>query len=208
MDDNTLQKLESLLLEYIPLEETKGYEYFELQKENKEYLEKVKKGLELVKKHNEYVYIPNFKIKLNNLKILEKVYEYINRQFADLINKKRKLQVIYEYYRIARFDNSGKIWTSGVKINCSDILNHNLNVNISIPMSKILEPDLRQNDDTGVKNNRFINCFSNTSITKKDNTVHFSEEEKQKIYLKYNNELSEFSIEKRQESVKNRKLIK
>ena len=65
LDDNTLQMLESLLLEYIPLEETKGYEYFELQKENKEYLEKVKKGLELIKKHNEYVYIPNFKIKLN-----------------------------------------------------------------------------------------------------------------------------------------------
>ena len=196
LDKNTLYMLENLLLEYISLEETDGYKYFELQKENKEYLEIVKKGLESIKKHNEYMCIPNLKIKLNNLKILEEVYEYIDKQSEDLINKKRKLQVIDEYYRIARFDNSGKIWTSGVKINCTDILNHNLNVNISIPMLTILEPKLRENDDIGVKSNRFIKCFSNTSVIKKDNTVHFTEEEKYKIYLKYNNELSESSLEK------------
>ena len=46
--------------------------------------------------------------------------DYIEEQSGDLKNKERKLYILDQYYRILRYKNDGRIYTSGRKLNIHD----------------------------------------------------------------------------------------
>ena len=120
-------------------------------------------------------------------------------QKGDLINKRRKLDVIDEYARVTRYSNDGVIWTSGVNLNSEDIKNNVKHWSmIGSKNEKVYK------NSTGVKNNNFINFFSNDYyynenynpakiglnkeyINFENNKYSFTEDEKQEIYLMNNN---------------------
>lgn len=171
---------EEFLLSDKTMEESKLYQLIENNRDNKEYIEKVKIGLELVEKDNKNINCEILKSTLDLGKILEKVTEYLEEQSGDLKNKKRKLRVIDEYYRIYRYKNNGKIYTSGRNLNLHDVSS------IIVPRhEKIL---LRDKKDIGVESNIFIETITSIPYNE-DNYSIFTENEKQEIYLYYHDEL-------------------
>ena len=178
----TLDSINSIFEEFLlsnkNIEDTELYKFVESKKFDKEYLEQVKKGLSLVEKENSIR--DYFKMDLTIWKILNSTYDYVSEQSGDLKNKENKLNVLDEYYRIARYQNDGKIYTSGRNLNLHDASS------IIIPLIK-REP-FRDKKDIGITNNPFI-----TAITKapyyEDNWSIFTENEKQQIYLQYHDEL-------------------
>ena len=118
--------------------------------------------------------------KLDLYEILSKVCDYIDEQSGDLKNKKSKLYVLDQYYRILRYENNGKIYTSGRKLNLHDCSS------ISIPLHDNVPS--RDKKDIGVTRNSFIS-FIETAPYYEDNWSIFTEKEKQEIYLQYHDEL-------------------
>lgn len=181
---NTLDNINSLFEEFLlfdkVMEESTLYQMIESNRNNKEYLDKVKKGLELVEKSNEDKEYDMFKLKLDVLKIFVRVYDYIKEQSGDLKNKDRKLHIIDEYCRIARYQNNGKIYTSGRNLDLHDVSSVVVDLNKREPF--------RDKKDIGIKNNDFIIIIANAPHYE-DNCSIFTENEKQKIYLEYHDEL-------------------
>ena len=180
ISDNINVLLEEFLLSDKPAEESSLYKMIETKRNDKDYLELVKKGLSLVEKANKDKKYEMFKIKLSIWEILEKVTDYIEEQSDDIKNKERKLCVLDEYYRILRYKNDGKIYTSGRKLDLHDVSS------ISVPLYK-REPS-RDKTDIGVANNDFITTITNAPHNNYNCSI-FSEEEKQQVYLNYHDEL-------------------
>lgn len=177
--DNINSLFEEFLLSDKLMEETSLYQMVESKRNDKDYLDKVKKGLELLEKDNQdtkYV----FKSKLSIWEILGKVSEYIDEQSGDLKNKERKLYVLDQYYKIARYQNNGKIYTSGRKVDLHDVSS------VVVPLRK-REP-FRDKKDIGIKNNPFISVIVSAPYYE-DNWSIFTESEKQQVYLDYHDEL-------------------
>ena len=85
---NTLDEInlifEEFLLSYIPYEESRLYKIVESKRNDKDYLNEVKKGLSLVEKYNLDKKIEALKLNLDISEILKKVSNYIEEQSADL----------------------------------------------------------------------------------------------------------------------------
>ena len=177
--DSSNYIFEEFLLSNKNIEDTILYKFIESKREDIEYLEQVKKGLELVEREN-IGRDKLFKISLNIFNILNNTWKYVSEQSGDLENKENKLNIIDEYYKIGRYKNDGKIYTSGRNLNIHDVSS------IVVPLQN-REP-LRDKKDIGIINNPFITAISNIPHHE-DNWSIFTEKEKQKIYLDYHDEL-------------------
>lgn len=180
---NTLDSINSIFEEFLlsnkSIEDTILYKFVESKHDDKKYLEQVKKGFELVEKQN--IGRTGFlRESLNIYKILNKTWDYISEQSGDLKNKENKLNILDEYYRIARYKNDGKIYTSGRNLNLRDVSS------IAIPLHK-REP-FRDKKDIGITKNPFITAIAKAPHYE-DNWSIFTENEKQQIYLDYHDEL-------------------
>lgn len=172
---------EEFLLSDKKIEDTQLYKFIESKRDDKEYLEQVKKGLELLEKKNATAKYDVFKLNLNIWQILNNVSSYINEQSGDLKNKKDKLYVLDQYYRIARYQNDGKIYKSGRNLTLDESFG-------GIIIDKKRREPFRDKNDIGVRKN----CFINTIISAPyydDSWSIFTENEKQQIYLDYHDEL-------------------
>ena len=180
---NRLDSVNSIFEEFLlsdkELEDIELYKFIESKRNDKEYLEQVKRGIELTDKKN----IGRCEITKESLdiwKILNSTWDYVSEQSGDLKNKESKLRVLDEYYRIARYQNNGKIYKSGRNLTLDESWG-------GIIIDKKREP-FRDKKDIGITSNSFI-----TAITKapyfEDNWSIFTENEKQKIYLDYHDEL-------------------
>ena len=183
-----LDTLEEFLLDDIPYDETLLYNYLEIQKEDYFFLKSVSEGIALSEenlKHRKKIQFSS-KSHLSLWNILEEVRHYIDEQQGDIKNKDDKIVVLDEYFRIFRYKNDGKIWTSGYKLNTIDFSNNF--VTDSYPLSVDFGRRRRKRTDIGVTRNSFIEYF----ITNKKNIQTGSwltEKEKQNIYLCYHDEL-------------------
>lgn len=178
---NLIEDLEISFLSEIRLEDTNFYKEFEKQKEDKNYLEKANAAIKQQKKDS-WGY--SFPPELDLWTLIFKVREYIKDQSGDLDNKKVKIDVLDEYFRLRRYENNGRIWTSGYNYTFEDIKNNLFNG--SYPIRKELEPT-RKKHDVGVKSNIFLNTIYNRDDKKY--VSYFSEEEKQNVYLSLHDEL-------------------
>ncbi len=183
-----LLDLESFLLSDISFNQSKLYTELEEKKKNPEFLTVVKKGLDLVEKHNIAYSIPILLIKLNPWELLTKVRNFISEQSGDLKNKKNKLTALDEYFRISRYTNEDKVWTSGYSIGFRDINNYS-NYNFAAVLSKIVYKPKRAKNDIGVKKGEFIRFITNETNHHDDNYSVLTEKEKQDIYLSFHDEL-------------------
>ena len=170
--------LEEFLFSDLKIEETTLYRINKNNKRDRVYLEDVKRGLELLRKlNNSRLYN---KESLSVLNILNFVNNYILEQSGDLDNKKNKLRVLDEYYRIARYKNDGVIRTNGRERNL-----HNYD---SGEVSLYRRKPVRSKNDIGIIENDFIRTIVNAPRNEKNLSI-FTEKEKQKIYLDYHDEL-------------------
>ena len=135
--------------------------------------------MELVEKANEGKN-PIMHIKLNFWDILGATVRYLEEQSGDLKNKANKMKVLDEYFRIGRYKNNGKIYTSGIKPDLHDF--------DSIVLPKKEKEPRRDRNDIGIKKNKFITTISNSPKFEYNNSI-FTEREKQEIYLGYHDEL-------------------
>lgn len=169
---------EEFLLDDIEMECSSLYQLIESKRNDKEYLERVKRGLELVEKRNKNE--PYLKTSLNIWEILSKVWDRVKEQSGDLKNKENKLKIIDEYCRIYRYQNNGKIYTSGHDLNLHDCNSLTILLHERKPS--------RDRKDTGVTKNAFITILA-TAPRYEDNWSIFTEQEKQEVYLQYHDEL-------------------
>lgn len=180
---NTLDSVNSIFEEFLldnkNIEDTELYKFVESKRDDKEYLEQVKQGLELLEIKN----IGKTGILKENLdiwKILNATWDYVSEQSGDLKNKENKLSVLDEYYRIARYQNDGKIYTSGRNLNLHDVSS------VAVPLYK--RETFREKKDIGILKNAFITTIFKATHYE-DNWSIFTENEKQQIYLDYHDEL-------------------
>ncbi len=103
----------------------------------------------------------------------------------------KKLDALDEYFRINRYENNSYIYTSGAVLNSSDIKN-NINIRSGVIKSNILGDLIVYN--TGFVKSSFIDYVSNMNNHYKENLSMLTEEEKQKIYLTYHDEIPWNSI--------------
>lgn len=178
--------IESFLLSDIEMEESGLYRFIEIHNSNSEYLKRYKKGLELLERKNKrYEYE---ELKLDCFYLLKLLYNFIEKQSEDTKNRDNKLLVIDEYIRINRYKNDGKIWTSGMYQTFNDIDNYT-NYNYSAIMLENSKKFMRNKNDVGLKSGLFIKYISNMKNHYEYNFSILTEEEKQKIYLEYHDEL-------------------
>lgn len=175
--------LEEFLLSDKKIEETTLYQTLENKRNDKEFLEKVKHGLELVEKKNKRDSI--IKTNLNIETILHSVCEYVDNQIKDTNNKNNKLKVLDEYFRLFRYDNTGRVIYGGRELLIKDMNNFI----IVLPTTNINKSKLSRNkEDLGIRKNSFI-----TAIAKgphyDNNLSIFTEGEKQEVYLMFHDEL-------------------
>ena len=168
MDIDLLMIIEEILLSDCSYEKTKGYKKLEELKNDIKYLKRFNNGLKLFSLNN---------ISLNCFDVFSQIYEFIDIQDIDLESKLKKLNIIDEYCRISRYTNDGKIWTSGYRINCKDVVLHkinNLQSNYPIKNQKLAYSGIIKND--------FIDFITTYNVT-------LTEEEKKEIYFKYHDEI-------------------
>ena len=178
--------LESFLLSDVPYDESKLYMELEVVKTDSEFLDTVDKGLDLLKKHNDSVYSPYLKLNITPWEVFSKVRQFIDGQVADRYNRVDKLHAMDEYFKIDRYTNDGRVWTSGYDLNSADA--HKNYYNLCTAISKNI-PYLRENDDAGLDGSNFISYLNNTSNKNEENKAILTETEKQRIYLRYHDEL-------------------
>ena len=174
--DKINELFEEFLFSDKKIKDTKLYQLIESKKEDKEYLENVKRVMNLVSSKNEKEN-KLFNTRLNIETILQIVNNYINEQSGDLKNKKNKLKVLNEYFNLLYyFNNQMSSTLYRPKI---DLENHN-----TIEYKK----SLRSKEDVGVRKNNFIKAILALSHNKKNSSI-FTDNEKQKVYLNYHDEL-------------------
>lgn len=180
--------IESFLLSDIEMEESGLYRFIEIHNSDPEYLKRYKKGLELLERRNMQYEYEELQLNLNCSYLLQLIYNFVSKQSCDIKNKNNKLLVIDEYARINRYKNDGKIWISGVHLMCKDIANYT-NYNSSSVILGNHKKFMRDKNDVGLKSSLFIKYISNMRKHYEYNYSILTEEEKQKIYLEYHDEL-------------------
>lgn len=184
LDRKMLLSLEEFLFCDILMEQSSLFHKLEEKKQDPKFLEIVKQGLRLLKLKNSRHDSDLFRLKLDLWKLLQFVRWFIEDQVSDLENKELKLEALDEYFRIYRYSNDDRIWTSGYHLTVQDAKNV---IHLMGPI-KFEEYD-RDVTDIGLKNNAFIQFLSDKTNKRKDNCSILSEKEKQEIYLKYHDEM-------------------
>lgn len=184
LPSDLLLDLESFLLSDTPFNQSKFYIELEEKKKSQDFLNKVKAGLNLLEKKN--LKYSSLQTKLDSWKLLVKIREFINEQSSDLKNKEKKLSALDEYFRISRYSNNGKLWTSGYSINFKDMDNFS---SFSAVLPKNERKPRRDKNDIGLKKSDFISYISNQANHYEYNFSVLTEQEKQDIYLTYHDEL-------------------
>lgn len=130
-----LLSLESFLMFDGRMEENAFYLRLETDKNNPDYLVKVQQGNFLLDKKNQR--FEKFDDKLDIWKLLNLVKDFVNNQSADLKNKKKKLKVLHEYFRLCCILDKRQMPEKVKKVTPN-----------------------REEWDIGVENNDFINYYS------------------------------------------------
>ncbi len=184
LPSDLLLDLESFLLSDTPFNQSKLFVELEEKKKSPDFLIQVKTGLNLLEKDNSKHML--LQTKLDSWKLLVRVREFINEQSGDLKNKEKKLIALDEYFRINRYKNDGKIWTSGFSINFKDMDKFS---SFSAVLPKNERKPRRDKEDIGIKSGNFVNFIVNRSNHYDYNFSILTEQEKQDIYLTYHDEL-------------------
>ena len=181
--------LSVLLEQYLFIDDYKKsilYKKINEYKEDSNYLENYKQGLLLLEGRILKENINDVNIRM--FRLFNGVRSYLLGQ-KDTSNRSRKLCVLDEYFRIVRYTNDNKVWTSGYLLNQEDAQN-NLSVDEADPFdlaSVNVIPVLNR----GIGKTRLIHSFDVRGIFR-DNLFsinHLSEKDKQEIYLKLHDEL-------------------
>lgn len=170
--------LENFLLSEDKMEESLLYYIVEDLKTDREHLKAVEEGLALLEEKNKGSKYIKENLDLNNL--LHIIGRYIDEQSGDLENKKNKLLVLDEYFRLLRYKNNGKIYTSGRQLDLHDC------TSVSIPLQ--IQKPTRNPYDVGTLNNEFIRAIVNLPKYEYNKSI-FTEEEKQEVYIQAHEEL-------------------
>ena len=171
--EETIKKvIEDFLFTEDKMEETLLYYIFEDLNTDEEHLNAVKEGILLLEKKNDSKQHLKENLDLNT--ILHLIGRYIDEQSGDLVNKKNKLLVLDEYFRLLRYKNDGKIYTSGRKLDLHDCSS------VSIPLQE--SKPTRSIHDIGTTKNKFITSIVNSERHEYNESI-FSEEEKQEVYI-------------------------
>ena len=109
------------------------------------------------------------------------VYFIRSRKYSNSYNNLKELETLDEYFRVLRYSNDGIEWKSGFDLRGEDLM-HSLFLIEADEEEKVSYYDSLELDE-----NEFICCFA--SDRNDLNDVHFSEKEKQEIYLQYHDEL-------------------
>ena len=176
LPDYLLIEIEKFLLGDDRMEDIYFYKMTEGLKKNKTHLEKVKQGLSLLEDSDE---------KLDVKKLLDTVRNFIIEETSSLEIKAKKLKALDEYYRIYRYSNDGKVWTSGFDINIRDM--KNFDYYSGVLSKSYLVTNVGTSDS--VRPGKFVNFLVREGFKNKDNNSVLTEEEKQRIYLKYHDEM-------------------
>ena len=184
LPSDLLLDLESFLLSDTPFNQSKLFIELEQRKKESDFLNRVKTGLSLLEKDNSKH--SSIQIKLDSWNLLVRIREFINEQSGDLKNKEKKLIALDEYFRINRYKNDGKIWTSGFSTNFRDMDNFS---SFGAVLLKNERKPRRKREDIGVKKGDFINFIADKSNHYDYNFSILTEQEKQDIYLTYHDEL-------------------
>lgn len=180
--------LEKLLLSEETLEENELYQKVNKLKDDTQYLKWVKEGLYLMQ-------IGSIDEKLDDINyrmfdLLKRIRGLVEGQ-PEGVNKQRKLCVLDEYFRILRYSNDGREWTSGYYIDEVDGQDKKYETAV-FPFNDVKRANVSFVNGRGVGFNNFIRAFDvkkDWAKKKYTSTVHFSEKEKQDIYLKLHDEL-------------------
>lgn len=109
------------------------------------------------------------------------VYFIRSRKYSNSYNNLKELETLDEYFRVLRYSNDGIEWKSGFDLRGEDLM-HSLFL-----IDADEEEEVSYYDSLELDENEFICCFA--SDRNGLNDVHFSEKEKQEIYLQYHDEL-------------------
>ena len=170
--------IEEFLFSEDPMERTILYLLNEDLKTDKDHLELVKEGMLLLeKKNNSRKYL---KENLDIYNLLQRYGRYLEEQSGDLDNKRNKLRVLDEYFRLYRYKNNGKVYKSGKELSIQDYP--------SISMALELREPSRSKNDIGMTNNKFIETVVNAPYYEYNWSI-FTEEEKAEVYMCYHDEL-------------------
>ena len=183
LPDSLLLDLESFLLSDTPYNKSKLYTELERKKKDLKYLEQVRNGLILLRKDNENTAFPT---KLDSWTLLSELRNFIDEQSGDLSNKKNKLLALDEYFRIKRYSNNGKLWKSGYKFDLRDF--DNVSCYSAVISDNNRQPS-RAKTDIGQRKSEFISYVANDANYYDYNYSILTENEKQEIYLSFNDEL-------------------
>ncbi len=182
---NRLDKINLLFEEFLlskkVMEQSELYKFIEKNRNNKNYLEQAKNGLALLEE--EYKDRTSSLKTIAMLKILRKTYDYIKEQSGDLNNKKNKLNVIEEYYKIGSYQNKGEIYKNERYL--KDWNQYSMTIMV---IEKEPRKPTRDKTDIGIPKNSFIKAISFAS--RHNNWSVLSENEKQQVYLQYHDELT------------------
>lgn len=186
LDLDMLLSIEEFLFCDFVMEQIPFYKELEVKKKDTKFLKEVKKGLRLMKVHNNSYKHHIFDIKLDMWNLLKQVREFIMEQSNFYQNKKLKLDALDEYFRICRYANDGKVWTSGYELTGHDVKQMD---SFMIVMPKQARPYLCGSSGYGIMNTKFIYYLACDDNKRNDNKSILSEKEKQDIYLKFHDEM-------------------
>lgn len=177
--DTIVPVLEAFLLSDKRLEESILYRRIKTKLKDKEYISKVINGLALEEKKNSGKIL--YRSFINGLVILDMVWDYIMRQDINSNNRRIKLYVLDQYYKLFRYRNNGITYKNGrdLDLRDRDSLMVGLNNNAFH----------REQKEIGTFLNPFIIAIANYPPHKENESI-FTEEEKHRIYLMCHDELT------------------
>ena len=175
--DNTHyeEDLLNMLLEDIPLEETKFYNFLETMKKKDSFKHLVYLGIDKIK---EKIDGPgsNFWIILTTLR------KYLIMHNPSSIKRRQELETMDEYYRLNRTTSTKTFYISGYYLELEDIPNCNFRyLNKECRLKK--EYHINHSFKT-IKGSNFVNFFASIDYLEKEKYAHhIKNEENRKIYL-------------------------
>lgn len=170
--------IEEFLFSEDPMEKTILYLLSEDLKTDENHMSLVNEGIKLIEKKNRNQKYFKEVLDINNL--LHKYRRYLEEQSGDLENKKNKLRILDEYFRLYRYQNNGKVYKSGKELSIEDYPSVSVALDIRKPS--------RSKNDTGLESNKFIEAVVN-ALRYEYNRSIFTEEEKAEVYMCYHDEL-------------------
>lgn len=178
IDPDMIKIIEDFMFSSDKMEESILYILIQDLKVDKDFLLRVEEGKKLLEKKNNNSKYLKENLDLNN--IFSRIGRYIDEQSGDLKNKKNKLLVLDEYFRLFRYKNDGKIYTSGRYLDLHDCSSISVELGNNNPTRDI--------SDIGTTQNEFVDSIVNLPKYQYNKSI-FTEDEKQEVYLQTHKEL-------------------